>query len=232
MAPNDVLPKAKLRVLIADDFQETRRSVRIMLSMNPNVLVVAIARDGEEAVELAREYHPDVVVLDVNMPKKTGLEAFREISHIYPETACIIITAEKETNYLGEAMTLGAQEYLLKPFTIDELNEAVDRAGVSVEKSRQKLLQAGQLMEQTEAYLKKKASEYTRSKRIDDQALAVFEQLAKNPACEIQWLRTLAILYVLRQEWHKLKTLATRLEESAANQNKILGQDQPDGGIG
>jgi YesN/AraC family two-component response regulator len=62
----------RLRVLIADDFQETRRSVRIMLSMNPDVLVVAIAKNGAKAIELAREHHPDIVVMDINMPAWTG----------------------------------------------------------------------------------------------------------------------------------------------------------------
>ncbi len=59
----------KIRVLIADDVQETRRGIRLMLSMNPDVVVVAIAVNGRQAVEMAKEYHPDIVVMDVNMPE-------------------------------------------------------------------------------------------------------------------------------------------------------------------
>src|SRR5512133_1829945 len=150
MTQADVSSKYKVRVLIADDVQETRRSLRLMLSMNEGVIVVAIAKDGAEAVELARENHPDIIILDINMPKLNGLEAFKEISQIYPDTGSIIITADRDTTPLAMAMSLGAQEFLLKPFTIDELNEAVDRVAVVVEKSRKKLAEAGKIHEKSE----------------------------------------------------------------------------------
>ena len=57
--------------------------------------------------------------------------------------------------------------------------------------------------------------EYGRAKRTDDQALDVFEQLAENPDCELHWLRTLAMIYIVRQEWGKLKTIAARLEKQS-----------------
>jgi len=202
----------KLQVLIADDIQETRRSLRLMLSMNPDVIVVAIAMNGRQAVEMAKEHHPDILVMDVNMPELNGLAAFKEISQIYPDTGCIIVSAEKDTNNLGTAMSLGAQEFLIKPFTIDDLNGAVNRVGAQVGESRKKLAEADKLYKKSEDYLKKLADEYAKSKRTDDEALGVFEQLAANPDCEIHWLRTLAILYIVRQEWGKLRTLAARLE--------------------
>jgi two-component system, response regulator YesN len=135
----------RLRVLIADDYQETRRSVRIMLSMNADVLVVAIAKDGPEAIDLAREHHPDIVVMDINMPGMDGLTAFKQISEIYPDTGCIIISAQKEIDMLNQAITLGVQEYLGKPFTIEELNEAVNRVGQQVRQKRPSLENAGRL---------------------------------------------------------------------------------------
>lgn len=201
-----------LRVLIADDFQETRRSVRIMLSMNPDVIVVAIAKNGPEAIELAREHHPDIVVMDINMPGMDGLEAFKQISEIYPDTGCIIISAQRELQTLNKAITLGVQEYLGKPFTIEDLNEAINRVGVQLREKRPSLENAGRLHQQSEASLEKLAGEYTASKRTDDKALEVFEQLAENPECDLRWLRTLAMLYIIRQEWGKLKALAERLE--------------------
>jgi YesN/AraC family two-component response regulator len=215
MAQTDVFPKTKLRVLIADDFQETRRSVRIMLSMNPDVLVVAIAKDGQEAVDLASEHHPDLVVLDINMPKKNGLEAYGEISQTSPDTGCIIITGQNETELLSDAMTLGAQEYLLKPFTIEELNEAVNRVAGTLREIRQKQAETERSYRQSAVYLKQKAEEYAKARRTDAEALGIFEQLAENPACEIRWLRTLAMLYVIRQDWAKLKVLAARLDQQA-----------------
>lgn len=202
-----------LRVLIADDFHETRRSVRIMLSMNPDVVVVAIAKNGPEAVNLAREHHPDIVVMDINMPGMDGLTAFKKISEIYPDTGCIIISAQREIDALNKAITLGVQEYLGKPFSIEELNEAVNRVGEQVRQKRPSLENAGRLHKQSEKSLEKLALEYSRSKRTDDKALEVFEQLAENPDCDLRWLRTLAMLYIIREEWGKLKALAERLEK-------------------
>lgn len=213
VTPTMTSPQAKLKVLIADDIQETRRSVRLMLSMNQSVVVVAAAINGRQAVELAREHHPDIVVMDVNMPEVDGLAAFKEISQIFPETGCIIISAQKDLMVLDTAMTVGAQEYLVKPFSIEELNAAVDRVGEQVRQGRQRLAQADQLHQKSVAHLKQLADEYAKARRTDDQALEVFEQLAENPDCELHWLRSLAMLYIVRQEWGKLKNLAARLEE-------------------
>lgn len=215
MTQSEVSSKNKVRVLIADDFQETRRSLRLMLSMNPEVIVVAIAKNGAEAIDLAREHHPDIAILDINMPKVNGLEAFKEISQIHPDTGIIIITADRDTTPLSMAMSLGAQEFLLKPFSIEELNEAVDRVILVVEESRRKLAAAGKINKKSETYLKQLADEYSKSKRTDDEAEGVFEQLAENPECDLRWLRTLAMLYIVRQEWGKLKALAERLEKQA-----------------
>lgn len=213
MTETEKSPNKKFRVLIADDIQETRRSVRLMLSMNPDVVVVAIAVNGRQAVEMAKEHHPDILVMDVRMPEMSGLAAFKEISQIYPDTGCIIISAEKDPNNLGTAMSLGAQEFLIKPFSIEELNDAVNRVGAQVDESHRKLADADKLYKKSEDYLKKLAGEYAKSKRTDDEALGVFEQLAENPECEMPWLRTLAMLYIVRQEWGKLKALAARLEQ-------------------
>jgi YesN/AraC family two-component response regulator len=215
MSAKDTGSTPKLRVLIADDFHETRRSVRLMLSMNPDVVVVAIAKDGREAVEMAREHHPDIVVMDINMPQVDGLAAFKQISDIHPDTGCILISAQKEIQFLNAAITLGVQEYLCKPFTIEELNDAINRVGIQVRQKRPSLENASRLHKQSESYLEKLAKEYAKEKRTDDLALGVFEQLAENPDCELRWLRTLAMLYIIRQEWDKLKVLAERLESQA-----------------
>jgi YesN/AraC family two-component response regulator len=211
-AQTEPVTEKKLRVLIADDIQETRRSLRLMLSMNPRVVVVAIATNGRQAVELAKEHHPDLLIMDVNMPELDGLGAFKEISQVYPDTGCIIVSAEKDTNNLGMAMSLGAQEFLIKPFSLEELNESVNRVAEQVLESRQKLAQADRINKKSEDYLKRIADEYSKSKRTDDEALGVFEQLAANPDCEIRWLRTLAMLYIIREQWGKLQALSARLE--------------------
>ena len=206
-------PIKKLRVLIADDVQETRRSTRLMLSMISNVEVVAIASNGLQAVNMAREHHPDIVVLDINMPEMDGLTAFKQIARVHPDTGCIIISAEKESTVLREAMSLGIRDYLFKPFTVDELEQAVMQVSARVEKTRQTIAQEKQLRQKNEIYLKQLAEEYVRTRRTDDRAVEVFEHLATNPACELRWLRTLAMIYVVRQDWGKLKNLAMILEK-------------------
>jgi len=209
----DTIPVTdKLRVLIADDVQETRRSTRLMLAVNPLIEIVAIARNGEEAVELARRQMPDIALMDINMPLKDGLTAFKEMTEFKPDMACIVISAERDSETLRKAMTVGAREYLIKPFTVEELNMAVHRVGKIVLEKRKQAAQADQLRKQREAYLKRLAHEYVNSRRTDDQALEVFEQLAANPQCEKRWLITLSMIYVIRQKWAKLKVLAARLE--------------------
>ena len=213
MVQTNSSPHRKLRVLIADDVQETRRNTRLMLATIDDVEVVAIAANGLQAVELAKEQHPDIVMLDINMPEMDGLSAFRKIAQIHPDTGCIIISAEKDTTTLRTAMSIGVQEYLIKPFTGDELEAAIDRVRGLVEKHRVKLAQDTQMRKQREAYLVQLAAEYAKTRRTDDKAVEVFEQLAQNPQCESRWLQNLAMIYIVRQDWGKLKFLAAKVEQ-------------------
>ena len=200
----------KMRVLIADDIQETRRNTRLMLATIDNVEVVAIASNGLQAVQSAREHHPDIVFLDINMPEMDGLTAYSEILKIHPDTGCVIISAEKDTTTMRNAMSIGVQEYLIKPFTVEELENAVARVQERVEQARKKLAHDAQLRRQREAYLAQLAAEYAKSRRTDDKAIEVFEQLVENPKCEMRWIQNLAMIYIVRQKWGKLKVLAER----------------------
>lgn len=205
--------KRKSRILIADDVQETRRNTRLMLATIDDVEVVAIAANGLQAVQLAKEHHPDIVLLDINMPEMDGLTAFRNIAQIHPDIGCIILSAEKDTTTLRTAISLGVQEYLIKPFTIDELEVAIARVNDKVEEARVKLAQVTDLKKKKEDYLKQLATEYSKARRTDEKAMEVFEQLADYPNCEARWLQTLAMIYVVRQEWGRLRILSTRLEQ-------------------
>ena len=214
------MPYEKLRILIADDVQETRRATRMMLAINPDVKVVAIAQNGAKAVELAKEHQPDIAIMDINMPEMDGFSAYEKMLDTQPNLACIIISSERDSQTLRTAMSLGAREYLIKPFTVDELNIAVHRVSKIVKDDRQRNAQADRLREQRSAYLKRLAHEYARTRRTDDQALEVFEHLAHNPESELRWLMNLAMLYVIRKKWGRLRELAARLEqrENASNQ--------------
>ncbi len=213
MTQTEGSPRRKLRVLIADDIQETRRNTRLMLATIDDVEVVAIASNGVQAVDLAREHHPDIVLLDINMPEMDGLTAYRHIAQIYPDTGCIIISAEKDTTTLRTAMSIGVQEYLIKPFTGEELETAIGHVSERVQQVRQNLAQAEQLRQRNETYLKQLAGEYAKTRRTDNQAVEVFEQLAENPQCEARWLQNLGMIYIVRQDWSKLKILAAKVEQ-------------------
>src|SRR5512138_3097858 len=138
-------PKKKLRVLIADDVQEARRNTRLMLANVDDVEVVAMAVNGVQAVQLTEEHLPDILLLDINMPEMDGLTACRQIAQVHPDIGCIIISAEKDTTTLRTAMSIGVQEYLIKPYTIEELETAIARVYEHVMQTRQKLAQAEQL---------------------------------------------------------------------------------------
>ena len=213
MTQPELSQKRKLRVLIADDIQETRRNTRLMLATIDDVEVVAIAANGLQALQLAKEHHPDLVLLDINMPEMNGLTAYREISKVHPETGCIIISAEKDPATFRTAISIGVQEYLIKPFTVDELEAAIARGRERVIQNRAKLAQDVQVRKQREVYLAQLAVEYSKNRRTDDKAMEVFEQLAQNPECEFRWLQTLAMIYVVRNEWGRLKFLAAKLEQ-------------------
>jgi YesN/AraC family two-component response regulator len=212
MVQTNVSPRKKLRVLIADDVQETRRNTRLMLATIDDVEVVAMASNGIQAVQLAEQHHPDILLLDINMPELDGLSAYRRIAQVHPDIGCIIISAEKDTTTLRTAISSGVQEYLIKPFTIEELETAIARVVPRVQETRRKMIQAEQLRRRNEAYLQQLASEYARTRRTDDQAIEVFERLADDPQCEARWLQNLAMIYVVRQMWRRLKILAEKVE--------------------
>ena len=208
-----VSPRRKLRVLIADDVQETRRNTRLMLATIDDVEVVAIASNGLQAVDLAKQHHPDILLLDINMPELDGLSAYKRIAQIYPDTGCIIISAEKDVTTLRTAISVGVQEYLVKPFTVDELEAAIVRVAPRVQQARLRLAQEEQLRKRNEAYLSQLASEYAKTRRTDGKAVEVFERLAEYPNCEMRWLQNLAMIYIVRQDWGKLKFLAAKVEQ-------------------
>lgn len=213
----DEKPAARLQVLIADDIQETRRNTRMMLGMNPDIDVVAVARNGQQSIELAQKHKPDLVIMDIHMPDIDGLTAFNRIKEINEDIECIVISAQRDNQTLRDAMAAGAREYLIKPFTVDELNLAVYRVSQLVFKKRKeshKVMDTAQLYE---ADLETLAADYAKSRRTDPQALLVFERLAAKLDCDLRWLRILAMIYVVRQEWGKLKELAERLDQQEKN---------------
>ena len=103
-----------MRVLIADDHGIVRSGIRLLLERQPDIEVIAEAADGAEARELAVRERPDLAILDVKMPKLTGLQATREIREQAPEVAVLILSMYDDERYLFEALKAGASGYVLK----------------------------------------------------------------------------------------------------------------------
>ena len=114
-----------IRVLLVDDHSVVREGLRLMLELSGEFQVVGQARDGEEAVRAASELSPDVVVMDVMMPNKDGVEACREIMEFAPETRVVILTASTEEDAVIEAVAAGATGYLQKVSGMDRLLDTV-----------------------------------------------------------------------------------------------------------
>jgi DNA-binding NarL/FixJ family response regulator len=115
----------RIRVLVADDQALIRRGMTLMLSVEPDMEVVGQASDGVEAVEMAERLHPDVVLMDLHMPRKGGVAATREIMLSLPHTHVLVLTTLDAEEMVFEAVRAGAQAYLLKDASEDELLETV-----------------------------------------------------------------------------------------------------------
>lgn len=205
-----------LRVLIVDDAEETRKSIQMMMSLVPDSEVIAQGENGREAIALARQYHPDIAFIDVNMPIMDGLSAIKVLREEHPNLICIVMSAEKDPPTLQRAVAVGAQGYLIKPITAEQLLSVMERAGKVAWAAR---IQARRPTPQAPlppaSGLEAQAAQYAREHRADDQALQVFETLAAQPGCNQRWLMTLAMLYIVRKQWSKLKALAARMGEAA-----------------
>lgn len=114
-----------MRVLIADDHGIVRSGLRLLLERQGDIEVVAEAADGAAARELAVRERPDLAILDVKMPKLTGLQATREIKAQAPEVAVLILSMHDDERYLFEALKAGASGYVLKTQADTDLLDAV-----------------------------------------------------------------------------------------------------------
>ena len=103
-----------MRILVADDHGIVRSGIKLLLERQADLQVVAEASDGVEAVEQALATHPDLCILDVGMPRKTGLQAAREIRSFLAETRVLMLSMHDDEHYLFEALKAGAAGYVLK----------------------------------------------------------------------------------------------------------------------
>lgn len=128
MAKSATRQALRTRILIAEDHAIVREGIRMILDAEPDFEVVGETKDGEEAIQLARTLRPDVVVMDISMPRMTGVEATREIKRMLPDTDILILTMHEEESYVFQLLQLGASGYVVKRAAAADLVEAVRAA--------------------------------------------------------------------------------------------------------
>jgi pilus assembly protein CpaE len=122
------MENGKIRVVIVDDSQDTVENIRTLLGLcDKNIEVAGAAFGGKDGVKLCQKLKPDIVLMDINMPDMDGLTATNLITSALPDVGVVIMSVQAESDYLKRAMFAGAREYLVKPFTSDELVSVVTR---------------------------------------------------------------------------------------------------------
>jgi len=135
------MPGEKIRVMIVDDVSETRENVRKLLQFESDVEVVGVARTGKEAIQVSQDLHPDVVLMDINMPDMDGISATEAIRAKQPAVQVVILSVQGDQNYMRRAMLAGARDFLTKPPMGDELISAIRRAGAMAQSEKSKSAQ-------------------------------------------------------------------------------------------
>jgi len=133
-----MVSEEKTRVLIVDDDSETRENLRKLLQFDAQVEMVGAARTGAEGVDMAVEFQPDVILMDINLPDVDGITATETIRIKVPFTQIVIVSVQNESSFMRRAMLAGARDYLTKPINVDELSAAIHRAGKVARNEKEK----------------------------------------------------------------------------------------------
>src|SRR6266540_4055178 len=115
----------QIRILVVDDIPETRDHLTKLLGFESDIDVIGSAASGREAIQMASKLHPDVVLMDINMPDMDGITATEQLSTTAPGTAVVMMSVQGEADYLRRSMLAGAREFLVKPFSSDELTASI-----------------------------------------------------------------------------------------------------------
>jgi len=119
----------KIKIVIIDDHQLFREGVKRILAMEPEFDIVAEGEDGSQAAQLAEEYEPDVILMDINMPEVNGVEATKELVEKFPHVKVLILSIHDDETYVTHVLKTGAAGYLLKEMDANALVEAVKVVG-------------------------------------------------------------------------------------------------------
>jgi pilus assembly protein CpaE len=115
----------RIRVLIVDDIPETRDHLAKLLGFEPDIEVIGTASSGADAIEQSIKLYPDVILMDINMPDMDGIAATERLSSQVPSASVVMMSVQGEADYLRRSMLAGAREFLVKPFSSDELTASI-----------------------------------------------------------------------------------------------------------
>ncbi|HKJ26018.1 MAG TPA: response regulator transcription factor [Anaerolineales bacterium] len=118
-----------LKILLVDDHEVVRLGIKALLSNYPEYEVIAEASNADEAIKTTTEYKPDVIIMDIRLPGKSGIDATKEIMEIEPDTKVIMLTSYAEDDLLFDAINAGAYGYILKQIGSDDLINALEAIG-------------------------------------------------------------------------------------------------------
>jgi len=218
----------KIRVLLAEDHVVVREGTRELIQREADMEVVGEASDGEEAIQLASKLQPDVVIMDISMPKLSGIEATKQIKALQPDTAVLILTAYDNDQYIFALLEAGAAGYLLKNVRGRELIDAIRavHAGESVLHPAVARRVISQLVSLAPSHIESRVIEPLSERETEVLRLAakgisnkgIAEQLFLSPRTVQTHMgnifnklgvasRTEAVLYGLRKGWLTLEDL-------------------------
>ncbi len=120
---------SKLRILLVEDHETVRNGIKLLINEQDDMEVVAEAGDGEPAVKLAEKISPDIVIMDISMPKMNGLKASKRLKHVFPEVKILTLTRHIDSGYVQQLIQAGVSGYVLKQSAPSELINAIRAVG-------------------------------------------------------------------------------------------------------
>ena len=212
----------KIKVLVADDHLLVREGICKLLELDEKINIIGTAVDGEEAVNKTRKLKPDLILMDLNMPKLSGILAAEQIKTLYPEVKVIILTIHDDEEYVYEVLKAGAEGYLQKDVSAEELRSALQMVfnGETLFPSsvinRVMGRQIGKIEETMEDILTDREIEVLEmmakgnNNRTIGEKLFISEKTVKNHVSSILKKlevndRTQAVIYAIKKGWVKIK---------------------------
>jgi two-component system response regulator NreC len=121
---------AEIRLMLVDDHEVIRTGLRMLLDSQPDIKIVGEASSGLQAIELAGEKHPDVIVMDITLPDISGIEATRRLKELFPQISIVALTIHDDEQYFFEMLQAGASGYVPKRAAPDDLISAIRAASI------------------------------------------------------------------------------------------------------